>query len=236
MFPLRVLVQIIKHGFTPSEPSLVILMSHTDACYQPLYPKRLLAAKFGIFEINVVDNLGDWAKTRIIESGPFDQNFQRAAIAFMGVLRLEHIEPQLTGQWLVSLCRNELELCIRINKATDKPRACHAIYMDAFTGNPDLPLQILSARPRNCADLFACSLFMHACFNSRDEPLCRLAAGRTKKIDGDNVGKTPFKPGKVDLNLCTATIFRLTFRQRKLGKATSFLCNLGVVGRASFLE
>src|SRR4029077_5962864 len=124
-------------------------------------------------------------------------------------------------------------LCIRIDKATDQPRACHAIYMDAFTGYPGLPLQVLFARPRNCGDLFACSLFMHTCINPRDEPPCRLAAGCAEKIDGDNVGKTPFKPGKVDLNLCTPAILGLTFRQRKLGKATRFFCNLAIIGSPS---
>src|SRR5215470_16260511 len=102
-----------------------------------------------------MNNFGDWSKSRIIEAGSLDQNFQRAAIAFMRELGLEHVETKFVRQWLVSLCGNELKLCIRINEAADQPRACHAIYVDAFTGNPDLSLQVLSATRRSLARLLA---------------------------------------------------------------------------------
>src|ERR1700756_3508770 len=95
--------------------------------------------------------------------------------------------------------------------------------MNTFPSDPCLSLQIFAARSRSNGDLLACSLFMHTRLNTRYEPFCCLAARGTKKINSDNFGKTPFKSGKIDLALCTAIIFDLSFRQGNLSKATSLL-------------
>src|SRR5438094_38910 len=60
----------------------------------------------------------------------------------MRKLRFEHIEAQLTRQRFVSFRGDKLEAGTWINEATDKPRACHAVYINAFTGDPGLALQI----------------------------------------------------------------------------------------------
>src|ERR687897_3771298 len=76
----------------------------------------------------------------------------------------------------------------------------------------------------------------HPGFNSRNEPFRCLPARGAIKVDGDNVGKAPFKPGKIGLYLCTTAVFGLPFRQRDFAKATCLLCNLAIVSSPSILE
>jgi hypothetical protein len=60
-------------------------------------------------------------------------------------------------------------------------------------------------------------------------------AWRTKKINGDDLGKTAFKPGEINLELCTPATFGISF-QGKFGKAPSLSCNLSVISTSGFLE
>src|SRR5437016_1186074 len=151
-------------------------------------------------------------------------------------LCLEHIEAQLIGQWLISFWRNKLEAGARIDEATDEPCARHAINVNSLAGNPSFPLKILSARDCGAHDLFAQSLVTHTCFNSRNESLRCLAARRSEKVDGNKLSKAPFKPGKIDLALCTARLLNLPVRQRHLGKAASLLGDLVIFRAAGRLE
>src|SRR5213595_97819 len=130
----------------------------------------------------------------------------------MRKLRFEHIEAQLTRQRFVSFRGDKLEAGTWINEATDKPRACHAVYINAFTGDPGLALQICPRSRQRLVDLLACSLFMHTRLNSRDEPIRCLASLGAEKVNGYNLGKTAFKLRKFDLDLCSAAILDLTFR------------------------
>src|SRR5437899_9267226 len=151
-------------------------------------------------------------------------------------LCLEHIEAQLIGQWLISFWRNKLEAGARIDETTDKPRARHAINVNSLAGNPSFPLKILSASDCGAHDSFAQSLVTHTCFNSRNESLRCLAARRSEKVDGNKLSKAPFKPGKIDLALCTARLLNLPVRQRHLGKAASLIGDLVIFGTEVRLE
>ena len=175
-----------------------------------------------------MNNFCDRAKGRIIKSCPLNQDLQGTAVALMRELRLEHIEAQLTRQGFVPFPRNKLEVSVQIDETTDKPRARHAVYVNTLTSNPGLAPKILPASRCNIGDLLARSLVVHTRFNSRDEPLCHHAASGTEKVNGDKLGKVPFKPAKVDLDLCTAGILDPPIRQGYLGKAASLLGNLAV--------
>src|SRR5215471_18734443 len=71
-FSLEILVEVVKDGRAASQTTLVVLLSHTNAGDQPLYSKRLLSPKFRIFEVDIVDNLGDRAKAGIQKSHSFN--------------------------------------------------------------------------------------------------------------------------------------------------------------------
>jgi hypothetical protein len=108
--------------------------------------------------------------------------------------------------------------------------------VNAFANNPGLALKVLSARDRSGHDLLTQSLVTHAPCNSGNETLCCLTARRAEKIDGNNFRKTPLKPGKIDLQLCTAHLLDWPVRQRHLGKAASLLGDLVIFGTAGRLE
>ena len=63
---------------------------------------------------------------------------------------------------------------------------------------------------------------MNTCLNSRDEPVHYLAASATEKINGDDLGKTPLKLGKIGLDLRRAIVLGLAFRCRNLSEPASF--------------
>src|ERR1043166_803350 len=151
----KIFVEIVENCSCPLQSRFVVFVSHGDTRYELLDAGRLLTAKLRIFQINVMNNFRNSVGGWIINSGPFDQNLQSATVTLMRELRIEHVEAKFVRQHFVSLCRNELEFCIAIDEATDKPPARHAIYVNALAGNPSLALQILAASCRGLHCLLA---------------------------------------------------------------------------------
>src|SRR5262249_52218380 len=87
----------------------IVLLRGADPVDQERDAGGLAAAELAVLEINVVHDLGDGAQGRILEAEPLEQNLERAFVALMGELALEHVEPQLAGARLVFLRRDEFE-------------------------------------------------------------------------------------------------------------------------------
>ena len=60
-------------------------------------PGGLVAAELAVAQIEVVDDLADGGERRVVESHPLDEHLERAAVADVRELGLEHVEPQLAG-------------------------------------------------------------------------------------------------------------------------------------------
>lgn len=63
-----------------------------------------------------MDDLADGDQRRIGKPGVIEQHFEGAAIADMGELGVEHVEPQVAVAGRVSLSGDELELGVRVDE------------------------------------------------------------------------------------------------------------------------
>src|ERR1043166_7124345 len=68
----KIFVEIVENCSCPLQPTFVFFVSEGDARYERLGAGRLLAAKFPILQINVMDNLGDPADGGLVKARPFD--------------------------------------------------------------------------------------------------------------------------------------------------------------------
>src|SRR5690348_14187680 len=86
-------------------------------------PGSLRSFEFGLLQVDVMDHLRERIDSRLVQGEPFHENLERAEIALVRELRLEHVEAKLTGFGHVTLRRNELERRFRIDEPLHEPRA-----------------------------------------------------------------------------------------------------------------
>src|SRR4029450_2617505 len=67
-FSSEVLIKIVENRAPPLQADLIIFVSHCDAGDEPLDPNRVLPPELRILEIDVVNNLSDRDKRRVIET------------------------------------------------------------------------------------------------------------------------------------------------------------------------
>src|SRR5437016_2281622 len=104
---LEVFVEAVEDRAALCEPRFVVLAGHADACDQAVEADHLGADELRILEVDVVDDLGDRLERGISELEPSQQDLESAAISFVSVLRLEHVEADFTRLWAVSTSGNE---------------------------------------------------------------------------------------------------------------------------------
>src|SRR5436190_1290052 len=143
----EVLVEVVEHGGPTLEPGLVIPVAHGDARDQPVDAGRLGATELPVFQIDVVDDLGDGTHRRIVYPEPGEQDLEGAEIALVRELGLEHVEAELAALGTVSLARYEFEPRLRVNDAPDQPGARHPIDVDALPSDPRAATKILHDLP-----------------------------------------------------------------------------------------
>src|SRR5207247_3267616 len=132
----EVLVEVVEHGGPSLEPGLVIPVAHGDARDQPVDAGRLGATDLPVFQIDVVDGLGDGTHCRIVYREPGEQDLEGAEIALVRELGLEHVEAELAALGTVSLARYEFEPRVRVDNAPDQPGARHPTAVDALPPPP----------------------------------------------------------------------------------------------------
>src|SRR5919197_2706409 len=108
-------------------------MCRCDAGEYTLDPTHIFSLELAVAEIDLMNNFRDLRERRILELKSAQQRFEGAAIALVRVLRLEHVEPELTRFRLVSLWRDELEVRLWIDEPANVPSVCNAGHKDSFT-------------------------------------------------------------------------------------------------------
>src|SRR5690348_13675074 len=132
-------MQVIEQRRTTSQPYLVIFMGGADACDQSFDSTSLRAAELVVFQINVVDDLGNWSQRAAGESKMAHQYFKCAAVPLVRKFRFEHVETDLAWLEFVSARRDEFELCRCIDKPPDEPRAGDSIDVNSLARHPHTP-------------------------------------------------------------------------------------------------
>src|SRR5690349_20722039 len=71
--------------------------------------RRLGAPKLAVFDVDVVDELGQTQESGVAQIEARTQHLEGALVSLVRKLGLEHVEPQLIAFRLVALSGNELE-------------------------------------------------------------------------------------------------------------------------------
>src|SRR5262249_8267640 len=135
-------VEIIEESTSPLDPCEVILVGNADARDQLSNACGLFPADFGVFEIDVMNNLGDGPECWVVKPRRHHENFECAPVAHMGELRIEHIEPQLSRLGNIALGRDEFECCRLVDETPYHPGAGGPIDMHTSACDPDPPAKI----------------------------------------------------------------------------------------------
>src|SRR5919204_1760738 len=98
-------------------------MGRSNSREHALDAARILALELAVAEIDLMHDFRDLRECRILEVKSAQQRLESAAIALVRVLRVEHVEPELTRFRLVALWSDELEAPLWINETPDEPRA-----------------------------------------------------------------------------------------------------------------
>src|SRR5262245_57322953 len=110
-------VEIIEESRSPLDPCEVILVGNADPRDQLSDACGLFPAELGVFEIDVMHDLGDGLERRVLKTRRRHENFECASVAHVGELGGKHIEPQLPRLWNIALGRDEFESCFVVDEA-----------------------------------------------------------------------------------------------------------------------
>src|SRR5256885_4294004 len=180
------LVEVVEHRARAREAILVLPVRHRDRIDDQLESLRF-GSPIGVdLEVDVVDDFGDRPQRCIGDLEAAKQHLERAQLALVRVLAVEHVEAQLALFVPVLVRRHELELRVRIDEPADEPRARHAIDVDPRPGDPGA-----AARPFDGPGL------LHGRRLGRREALRELlqeARGRfagtaMEEVDGGDLGE-----------------------------------------------
>src|SRR5262245_7089272 len=110
---------------------MVIARDRADAVDRAAYARSLFAAELVVVQIEVMDDLADRRQRGVAKAHPLDEHLERATVADVRELGLEHVEAELAWLGQVPLRRHELHLCVGIDEATDEPRTRDPIDVHA---------------------------------------------------------------------------------------------------------
>ena len=82
---------------TPGEALFVVAGRGADAGDQGPDPLGLGAGELAVLEVDVVHDLGDRAERGLAQARALEQHLEGAAVALVGELGLEHVEPSSPG-------------------------------------------------------------------------------------------------------------------------------------------
>src|SRR4029453_5024657 len=117
-------------------PFRVVLGREADAFQQRPNARDFGAAELAVLEIDVMDDLGDGAQRRVLQRAALQQHLERAFVALVSELGLEHVEAQLALVGAIALAGYEFETRFGIDEAPYQPGAGDAIDVDALSRDP----------------------------------------------------------------------------------------------------
>src|SRR5262245_35505206 len=134
-FP-EVLVEVIEDLGAARNPFRVVLGRDADAFQQRPDAGDFGATELAVLEIDVMDDLRDGAQRRVLQRAPLQQHFERAFVALVGELGLEHVEAQLAFAGALPLAGYEFAVRLRIDETPYQPSAGDAIDIYALSRDP----------------------------------------------------------------------------------------------------
>src|SRR4051794_23997650 len=90
-------IERVEHDRAGLEPSDVIPVLQGDARDEGGETARLLALEPLVAEIDVMNDVGDVAQRRVFATPAAEQDLERAHLAFVRELGVEHVEAELAG-------------------------------------------------------------------------------------------------------------------------------------------
>src|SRR2546422_2311485 len=118
------------------EPRAVLRVLLRDAGDQPLDAGGFGPPELRLLAVDVVHDLRDEAERRIAEAEARDERLEGAGFPLVGVLGLEHVEPELARPRPVAVGGDELELRRGVDEPANQPRARDPIDVDPLPGHP----------------------------------------------------------------------------------------------------
>src|SRR5438552_2047731 len=106
-----------------------------------------------VFQIEVVDDLGDGLQSGVAQTESLGEHLKGAAAVLMGELGSGHVEPNLACCRAVAAPGHELESRRRIDEALDQPGAGNAIHHDPGSRHPQGCLRSVECLRRSLAGL-----------------------------------------------------------------------------------
>src|SRR5262249_6141928 len=127
----EVLVEVVEDLRAPRNPFRVVLGRDAEAIDQS-YAGDFGAAELAGLEIDVMDDLRDGAQGWVLQRAALQQHLERAFVALVGELGLEHVEAQLAFVGAIALAGYEFETRFGIDEAPYQPGAGDAINIYAL--------------------------------------------------------------------------------------------------------
>src|SRR4051812_32801210 len=114
---LRRPIERVEHRRSGCQTRVILAALEADAGDERGEAARLLAPELRVAQIDVVHHVGDVPQGRVIRPHSGEQDLERAHLAFMRELRVEHVEAELTWRGGVALRLDVLQLGLRIDEA-----------------------------------------------------------------------------------------------------------------------
>src|SRR5262245_8506387 len=145
----EILVQVVEDLGAARNPLRVVLGRDADAFDQRPDAGDFGAAELVILEIDVMDDFRDSAQRRVLQRAPLQQYFERAFVALVRELGLEHVEAQLAFVGAIALAGYESEVRLGVDETPYQPGAGDAIDVYALSRDPGpVAKRPKRARPR----------------------------------------------------------------------------------------
>src|SRR5512139_818501 len=125
-------VHLIQDHKSPLETFAVSDRGHRNSIKQEPYPLDLWSLELPVLQIHVVNDLYHLREPVLIKAQSVHHDLKGASVSLVGILHLEHVEPDLAGFPLVRLSRDESEPGTRVDKASHQPVAGDPVDVHAF--------------------------------------------------------------------------------------------------------
>src|SRR5439155_6491796 len=131
---LEIFVEVVEDLGAARNPLRIFLGRDTDAFDQRPDAGDFGAAELAVLEIDVMDDFRDGAQRRVFQRASLQQHFERAFVALVRELGLEHVEAQLAFVGAIALAGYEFEVRLGVDETPYQPSASDAIGVYALSG------------------------------------------------------------------------------------------------------
>src|SRR6185437_1844181 len=94
-FSAKDLVEVVEDRGAALDALPIVAVRRGDPLDESRDPARFVPAVLAVLEVDVMNDLPDGGQRRVVQFGARQQHFERAAIALVRELAVEHVEAQL---------------------------------------------------------------------------------------------------------------------------------------------